>query len=435
MNKRKLLYIMILLAIMPSCIIKNRFVKKQPTIVDKAEEKVALIDAKVSELEKQQKIAEKTRKRLSKLVIKRDSMIKIQDGILAQMEDVKIQNILAAQEIKRLKEKWLPTNEPEQRISTFNKKLIQLEAKEKGIRKSIEKYNKEIETKNIELNRYDTITEDINNAKLELTQAKKELDLAQGSLDAPNANSLAAITDGLNLSFGTQEENIPAMPEESYPEAAEDIEETTELQDETIDSLSKGKPASEEELPASVIAASSVEISAAGAGISEAGAEAPAPETDTAIGIGSDTLSAVDGIPGAETEYTEHIDIQESLEDMPLISREGEKIAGEENTTSEETLSEIEHVETQIELANIPQKTDFNKPINKYEPPEPVIKKKKVVYHKRYARTYKVQKGDLLPGIAQKVYGDSRKWKAIYKANRNQISRGLVEKGQVLIIP
>ena len=37
------------------------------------------------------------------------------------------------------------------------------------------------------------------------------------------------------------------------------------------------------------------------------------------------------------------------------------------------------------------------------------------------ARTYTVQKGDTLSGIAKKMYGDSTKWKKIYEANRSVI--------------
>lgn len=50
--------------------------------------------------------------------------------------------------------------------------------------------------------------------------------------------------------------------------------------------------------------------------------------------------------------------------------------------------------------------------------------------------TYTVQKGDSLSKIAQHQYGDGAKWKAIFEANRDQITNpDLIHPGQVLRIP
>lgn len=50
--------------------------------------------------------------------------------------------------------------------------------------------------------------------------------------------------------------------------------------------------------------------------------------------------------------------------------------------------------------------------------------------------TYTVQKGDSLSKIAQVQYGDGKKWKAIFEANRDQITNpDLIHPGQVLKIP
>ena len=50
--------------------------------------------------------------------------------------------------------------------------------------------------------------------------------------------------------------------------------------------------------------------------------------------------------------------------------------------------------------------------------------------------TYTVQKGDSLSKIARDKYGDGAKWKAIFEANRDQISNpDLIHPGQVLKIP
>lgn len=50
--------------------------------------------------------------------------------------------------------------------------------------------------------------------------------------------------------------------------------------------------------------------------------------------------------------------------------------------------------------------------------------------------TYTVQKGDSLSKIARDQYGDGGKWKAIFEANRDQITNpDLIHPGQVLRIP
>jgi len=51
-------------------------------------------------------------------------------------------------------------------------------------------------------------------------------------------------------------------------------------------------------------------------------------------------------------------------------------------------------------------------------------------------RTYVVQKGDTLYGIARKFYGDQSKWKVIYNANRGQLkSPDKLKAGMKLVIP
>jgi len=50
--------------------------------------------------------------------------------------------------------------------------------------------------------------------------------------------------------------------------------------------------------------------------------------------------------------------------------------------------------------------------------------------------TYKVVKGDSLSGIAQRVYGDPKKWQRIYDANKDIIKNpDLIYPGQDLRIP
>jgi len=51
-------------------------------------------------------------------------------------------------------------------------------------------------------------------------------------------------------------------------------------------------------------------------------------------------------------------------------------------------------------------------------------------------RTYTVKSGDSLSKIAQSQLGDGARWKAIYEANRDQISDpDLIHPGQVLNLP
>ncbi len=51
------------------------------------------------------------------------------------------------------------------------------------------------------------------------------------------------------------------------------------------------------------------------------------------------------------------------------------------------------------------------------------------------AMLYQVQRGDSLPSLALRMYGDASRWKDIYEANQNRILRGLLEPGQWLLIP
>lgn len=51
-------------------------------------------------------------------------------------------------------------------------------------------------------------------------------------------------------------------------------------------------------------------------------------------------------------------------------------------------------------------------------------------------RTYVVRKGDSLSKIAKEFYGDAKRWKKIFEANRDIISNpDLIRPGQKLVIP
>ncbi|MEW6040822.1 MAG: LysM peptidoglycan-binding domain-containing protein, partial [Elusimicrobiota bacterium] len=67
----------------------------------------------------------------------------------------------------------------------------------------------------------------------------------------------------------------------------------------------------------------------------------------------------------------------------------------------------------------------------------PAVPEKKTVPSEEVPgkRTYKVERGETLSSIAQKLYGDSGKWIKIYEANKDKIVKGIVKPGQKLIIP
>lgn len=54
---------------------------------------------------------------------------------------------------------------------------------------------------------------------------------------------------------------------------------------------------------------------------------------------------------------------------------------------------------------------------------------------KERINTYTVRDGDVLPGIAEKIYGDPSRWKDIYDANKDGIVEGKLKTGQILDIP
>ncbi len=64
-------------------------------------------------------------------------------------------------------------------------------------------------------------------------------------------------------------------------------------------------------------------------------------------------------------------------------------------------------------------------------------KKKEPAVKKEEARpkSYTVLPGDTLNSIAEKIYGDSKRWKEIYNANKDKVERGAVNPGQILTIP
>jgi nucleoid-associated protein YgaU len=54
---------------------------------------------------------------------------------------------------------------------------------------------------------------------------------------------------------------------------------------------------------------------------------------------------------------------------------------------------------------------------------------------KERPKYYVFTEGDTLPSIAEKIYGDSSRWKEIYEANKDKIVEGKPKQGQILSIP
>jgi nucleoid-associated protein YgaU len=75
-------------------------------------------------------------------------------------------------------------------------------------------------------------------------------------------------------------------------------------------------------------------------------------------------------------------------------------------------------------------------PVQEQPKPKPAPVAKPVKSMPAAGKTYTVQEGDALPVIAQKMYGETARWKEIYEANKDKIGiRGVLKPGQVLVIP
>ncbi len=80
--------------------------------------------------------------------------------------------------------------------------------------------------------------------------------------------------------------------------------------------------------------------------------------------------------------------------------------------------------------------TDVSTETVKPKPPKPAPKPAKPKPAlEPVQRFHTVKSGDTLESIAQQHYGDSKRWVEIYRANKNKVTRGAVEAGQVLVIP
>lgn len=86
--------------------------------------------------------------------------------------------------------------------------------------------------------------------------------------------------------------------------------------------------------------------------------------------------------------------------------------------------------------------TSFFEKILKYDPQHAEAKRmmeqakqKLIASNQLTQNTYTVQKGDTLKSIAIKLYNDESRWSEIYELNKDRIKQGIVESGQILILP
>lgn len=94
-----------------------------------------------------------------------------------------------------------------------------------------------------------------------------------------------------------------------------------------------------------------------------------------------------------------------------------------ENTNKK--LKETEERLSKVPAVKVEEKKPEEKPVEK---PKEEVKEEK-------PKTYTVVEGDSLESIAEKIYKNKNKWIDIYKANKENIKRGSLTPGQILIIP
>jgi len=163
----------------------------------------------------------------------------------------------------------------------------------------------------------------------------------------------------------------------------------------------------------------------------------------------SDTLSLFE--PAAESEkpktleetlpaQTQIADVEvEEKAETPEPAKEAEQVEEEtvtaviEGTETEKSTDETSGVETSVEVEKIlpvpPAKTEET-----LETPEAKPAAEPTIYSA--GETYVVQNGDTLAGIAKRLFGSSRQWRALYEANRDILrSPDMLAVGMELKIP
>jgi len=91
-------------------------------------------------------------------------------------------------------------------------------------------------------------------------------------------------------------------------------------------------------------------------------------------------------------------------------------------------------VDTSIPPVETTVKTTEREPVIT---PKPAPKENYAPPEKKNVRHYVVRKGDTLQKISKKFFGTTKKWRAIYKANRKALAKGpdKIHPGMKLVIP
>ncbi|MFN3967011.1 MAG: LysM peptidoglycan-binding domain-containing protein [Endomicrobiia bacterium] len=126
------------------------------------------------------------------------------------------------------------------------------------------------------------------------------------------------------------------------------------------------------------------------------------------------------------------VSVKEEL--LPVISTKPVEIPIEELVVPSEEISSEIPLEAKISepVVSPEQKPKEPKPV-----PSPEVPKKPSVPKVIISgpRTHKVQQGETLISLAEKYYGDKRRWVKIYKANEDKIQKGILKPDTVLVIP
>ncbi|MEK6645409.1 MAG: hypothetical protein AABY84_01865 [Candidatus Firestonebacteria bacterium] len=117
-------------------------------------------------------------------------------------------------------------------------------------------------------------------------------------------------------------------------------------------------------------------------------------------------------------------EIENYKKNLEALSAENEKNKEKE---AEELTKKIEQYNKEMTKA-LKSEVDAREKLNK-------ITVKNTTSIKVDKNTYVVEKGDTLKSIAIKLYNDESRWVSIYNLNKDRIKQGIVESGQILILP
>lgn len=135
------------------------------------------------------------------------------------------------------------------------------------------------------------------------------------------------------------------------------------------------------------------------------------------------------GIPTKEQEYPEISPI------APATTVSEENVVQPQPTVEEKLLEKLKLLEDRLKEIEKPTKIQKEEKKPTETKPSAVVSEPKPQPQKPKKRTHTVVQGDTLPKLAEKYYGDAKKWKIIYDANKDKTVRGQILPGTVLEIP